>query len=343
MLDIYPFILETITVPSARTLLPVCPMKSQLTFVGLVAVILSMTPIACKRGAPASAIGSDGAAVQNDDSSVPADSSDSGKPEDAQPVDYAQMKLMYEQMAARYARMGDVGTDAEWMEQMAAQMGHLRSAGGGGVAGHPGRMGGRGRMGRSGRMGGRGRMGRSGTMGGRGRMGAAGSMDRWNAGMARLNEEWAQQARRNGNDELARMHDELARKHAQAAEHIAQVGAQAEAPASNVPPGAGDLDGAALFASHCAGCHGGEGQGVAGAFPPLRGELVTGGPEHVVRLVRGGASGPLQVQGAEYNGVMPSFDGRLSDAELASVLSYVRGSWGNDASAITAAQVSAAR
>ena len=45
-------------------------------------------------------------------------------------------------------------------------------------------------------------------------------------------------------------------------------------------------------------------------------------------LILVGQEGDLEVDGILYNGVMPPQDA-LSDAELATVITYVRNSWGN--------------
>lgn len=91
-------------------------------------------------------------------------------------------------------------------------------------------------------------------------------------------------------------------------------------------------DGSSLFADNCAACHQPKGQGVAGAFPALAGnKFVVGdpkGPAYVVTHGRGG---------------MPNFSDDLSDQQIASILSYVRSSWGNTASALDPATVAAQR
>lgn len=103
------------------------------------------------------------------------------------------------------------------------------------------------------------------------------------------------------------------------------------------------VDGAAVFAGNCAACHQASGQGLPGVFPPLAGsEWVTGSASTVTQIVLHGLSGPLTVRGQNYQGAMPAF-AQLKDAELAAVISHVRGAWGNTAGAITAAEVAEAR
>ena len=85
----------------------------------------------------------------------------------------------------------------------------------------------------------------------------------------------------------------------------------------------------------CAGCHQASGAGVAGAFPPLAGELPRlaaageAGRLFPVKVLLFGLRGPIEAQGKPYNASMPSF-GWLSDADIAAVLNYVFTNWGND-------------
>ncbi|TJY58877.1 c-type cytochrome [Sinimarinibacterium sp. CAU 1509] len=87
--------------------------------------------------------------------------------------------------------------------------------------------------------------------------------------------------------------------------------------------------GGGLYETHCAACHQKEGVGLAGAFPPLAGNVeLMGDPARALETVLRGKSGPLMVNGTSYNGVMPAM-GHLSDTELAQILNYVFSAWGN--------------
>jgi len=93
----------------------------------------------------------------------------------------------------------------------------------------------------------------------------------------------------------------------------------------------------------CAACHQQNGEGLPGAFPPLAGsEWVTGDPKITIAIVLRGLQGPITVKGQSYNGAMVPW-AALSDAQIASVVTYVRSSWGNTASAVTATDVAAVR
>ena len=103
-------------------------------------------------------------------------------------------------------------------------------------------------------------------------------------------------------------------------------------------------DGAAIFAVRCAACHQATGTGVPGAFPPLAGSnWVNGRDTTLIQILLHGIQGTLTVNGASYNGTMPTFGTQLSDAEIAAVLTHVRSHWGNKTEPISAAQVATQR
>jgi ubiquinol-cytochrome c reductase cytochrome b subunit len=100
--------------------------------------------------------------------------------------------------------------------------------------------------------------------------------------------------------------------------------------------------GASVYTANCSGCHGATGVGAPGAFPPLAGNpVVVGDPNAVIKIVSGGLSGSITVKGAKYNGQMPAWKGTLTNAQIASVITYIRSTWGNSASPVTEAQVAA--
>ncbi|AKD05371.1 PQQ-dependent sugar dehydrogenase [Pontibacter korlensis] len=104
-----------------------------------------------------------------------------------------------------------------------------------------------------------------------------------------------------------------------------------------------ELTGATLYSQYCSSCHKDDGAGVAGTFPPLQGaEQVTGDKAVLMNIVLNGLSGPIVVKGNKYDQAMPAFS-FLKDDELASILTYVRGSWGNNASAVSIDEVKSFR
>jgi len=108
---------------------------------------------------------------------------------------------------------------------------------------------------------------------------------------------------------------------------------------------AGELmaKGEAVYLANCAACHQPTGVGLAGVFPPLaNSDFLQGDRKKVMGAALFGLSGPVTVNGVEYNGVMPSL-GHLTDEDLAAALTYVFGSWGNDGAAVSVDEVAALR
>ena len=108
--------------------------------------------------------------------------------------------------------------------------------------------------------------------------------------------------------------------------------------------GASAAAGQKVYSTNCSSCHQANGKGQPGVFPPLAGNaVVTGDPTKVISIVKNGLSGKITVNGATYNGQMPAWKGTLSDADIAAVITYIRTSWGNKGTPVTAAQVTAVK
>lgn len=100
---------------------------------------------------------------------------------------------------------------------------------------------------------------------------------------------------------------------------------------------AGVLDrGARLYAQHCAGCHGEQGEGVRGAYPALAGNRAVTLPvtANLVQVVLYGGFAPA-TRGHPRPYGMPPFATVLSDADVAAVLTHLRASWNNGAAPVT--------
>ena len=100
--------------------------------------------------------------------------------------------------------------------------------------------------------------------------------------------------------------------------------------------------GARLYANNCLACHQAHGEGIPGVQPPLAGTPVPlGDPRELLGWVLFGER-PATLPRGGYAGVMPQFS-YLSDDDLATLLTYVRASFGNAAAPITPAMVADAR
>lgn len=80
----------------------------------------------------------------------------------------------------------------------------------------------------------------------------------------------------------------------------------------------------------CVTCHGPEGKGTPGAFPPLVGQkdLMGDCVKHAGYIVHG-LVGEITVDGQKYNSVMTPQGAALNDLQIAAVTSFERNSWGN--------------
>jgi mono/diheme cytochrome c family protein len=114
---------------------------------------------------------------------------------------------------------------------------------------------------------------------------------------------------------------------------------------SSSPAFAAAADGKGVFASNCASCHGDKGQGAPNVAPPLvKNSYVTGNPKAVIHTVLAGMNGPIKVNGKPWgSGMMPPWKGSLTNAQIAAVITYMRSSWGNKASAVTEKQVASTK
>ena len=94
----------------------------------------------------------------------------------------------------------------------------------------------------------------------------------------------------------------------------------------------------------CSTCHGAEGKGMPGAFPPLVGQKDhMGDCKKHADIVINGMQGEIVVDGVTYNGVMTPQGSMLNDLQIAAVITYERQSWGNDFGYCFPADVAAAR
>lgn len=115
---------------------------------------------------------------------------------------------------------------------------------------------------------------------------------------------------------------------------------ESDAPTTPSAPAAPAVNGAKLYEQHCEQCHGHDGQGVANAYPALAGNrAVTMKPTvNLVQIVLNGGYAPA-TQGNPRPFGMPPFVLVLSDGDMAAVLTHIRTSWGNQASAVTPLEV----
>jgi len=98
-----------------------------------------------------------------------------------------------------------------------------------------------------------------------------------------------------------------------------------------------------VFTNVCLPCHMADGGGVPNMNPPLiNTTYVLGNKTALIKIVLHGFNENVEINGKTYSNTMGAHDD-LNDQQIADVLTYVRGSFGNKASAVKPAEVSKVR
>ena len=101
--------------------------------------------------------------------------------------------------------------------------------------------------------------------------------------------------------------------------------------------------GKAVYAQYCLSCHQEDGSGVPKLNPPLIStSYVTGDKKKLIQWVLTGSKENVPIDGKYYSNNMAA-QSNLSDQQIADVLTYVRNSFGNKATAVTPAEVKTVR
>ena len=84
-----------------------------------------------------------------------------------------------------------------------------------------------------------------------------------------------------------------------------------------------------IYTTICVACHQAEGQGIIQAFPPLaKSDYLNADTKRAISTVLHGLTGPVIVNGATYNSIMPQLG--LNDEQVANALTYVYSQWANN-------------
>lgn len=133
---------------------------------------------------------------------------------------------------------------------------------------------------------------------------------------------------------------------------VAPVAAPAPAPGAPTPAAAPVAaaspellaEGKKNYMMTCVACHQPNGAGLPMVFPPLtKSEYVSGSAERFAAMILKGNAGPMTVHGKPYNNMMPGQEAMLDDAKIASIMTYVRASFENNAGPVGPEVVAAAR
>jgi len=102
--------------------------------------------------------------------------------------------------------------------------------------------------------------------------------------------------------------------------------------------------GATYYEKFCSGCHGSDGLALDGEAPPIAGSSwVSGSADRLIKIALHGLRGPIQVGDKTYDREMPGLGRRLSDRDMAALLSFVRNRWGASNAPVTPAAVTRVR
>jgi cytochrome c oxidase cbb3-type subunit 2 len=100
-----------------------------------------------------------------------------------------------------------------------------------------------------------------------------------------------------------------------------------------------ELDGASLYTANCQSCHQANGEGLPGAFPPLKGSKIVldDNPDLMVDIIMNGYSGRV----SEGFGPMPAVGtmNNLTAEEISAIMNHEKTSWGNNAKKVTVDEV----
>jgi mono/diheme cytochrome c family protein len=102
--------------------------------------------------------------------------------------------------------------------------------------------------------------------------------------------------------------------------------------------------GEALYKQYCLSCHQANGTGVPNMNPPLiNTSYVSGDKQKLIKWVlKGSTEQHVDIDGDSYSNNMPA-QNNLADQQIADILTFIRSSFGNKASAVTVAEVKTAR
>lgn len=101
--------------------------------------------------------------------------------------------------------------------------------------------------------------------------------------------------------------------------------------------------GKTVYDTYCLACHQADGGGVPKLNPPLtKTSFVLGDKKKLIQIILKGMTEQVEINGSTYDNVMAPHD-FMTDQEVSDVLTFIRNSFGNKASAVTVAEVKKVR
>ena len=126
--------------------------------------------------------------------------------------------------------------------------------------------------------------------------------------------------------------------------YLKEISASAPEAALAPPSAAQMASGKKLYEGSCVACHERDGSGTPRIYPPLPGNanLQSADPASAIRIILDGAE-TITTSRAPNTGSMPPYTAKMSDQDVADVVTYIRNAWGNAGPAVTPTEVAKAR
>lgn len=98
-------------------------------------------------------------------------------------------------------------------------------------------------------------------------------------------------------------------------------------------------NGKKIYTALCTNCHTTQGEGLGRLIPPIgKSDYLMKDLERAARIIKFGQRGPITVNGIVYNQPMPA-NPKLTNLEIAELITYISNSWGNAAKGITIEEI----
>lgn len=98
------------------------------------------------------------------------------------------------------------------------------------------------------------------------------------------------------------------------------------------------VNGENLYKQNCANCHGEKGEGLRNLYPPLANNEHLKNTEHVICIIKNGASDELEVNGQVYDQAMPA-NPKLFDLDIAQLVTYMNKAFNESEEKVEVAEV----
>jgi cytochrome c len=88
-------------------------------------------------------------------------------------------------------------------------------------------------------------------------------------------------------------------------------------------------EGYQLYNTNCSNCHQADGKGMANLYPPIQGSTALNDKSMLACIIKNGMRDTIVVNGKQFSRPMPP-NPKLTDLELAEIMTFVQIKWGKD-------------